>query len=1052
MDSLELDSAVCNLGYGVRLDGMLDVGALEESLNALIARHESLRTTFTVIDGEPVQMVAPACRLEVPIIECSSRADAEHVMTTEAARRFQLSHAPLVRARLIRMGAREHILALTVHHLCFDRSSVEIMNRELFSIYSALTSRTATSLPALPIQYVDFACWQRRRSCGPAFQKHLAYWRTELTGPLPVLNLVPDRISKLQRPGRSIEVLTVLHERADRWKTLGRRSGATLYMTLLAAFSLLLHYYTGQDDIIVGCPITHRERPGLEHIVGCFLNNLALRTDLSGDPTFLELLARVRQKTLEAYEHRDVSLEQLLEELPQGRVRTRTPLFQVILNVLNAPLKTQVLPGLTVTPLLVDHGAEWFDLSVYVEDGPDVLKMWAFYKPELFRSDTIRRLLDHLQVILDSVAVRPGLRLSEVPVLSAEEVRDVLALGTGSASARTGELCVHHLFEAQARRTPDAIAVVSEAGRLTYAELNARANQLARYLRWRGLGPESHVGLSMERSLTMITGLFGIMKAGGVYVPLDPGIPASRLEQMIQDAGVELVLADVACLAVLPTMRTPVVCLDSVWPQIASGHDLDLFDGVTPSNLAYVLYTSGTTGTPKGVAIPHRAVANYTTVAAETYELSHQDRVLQFASLGLDSSVEEIYPCLLRGATLVLRTEEAISTPDTFSRRCEAWGITVLMLPTAYFHELVSNETVTRFRMSSSVRLVVVGGERLSADRLAFWQQCMPDARVVNTYGPTEATVVTTMYDVPRQRSSDAGVLAVPIGRAVANAAMYVLDRYWQPVPAGVVGELYIGGVGLARGYVGLPLLTADRFIPNPFNVSPGSRLYRTGDMVRYLPDGNLEFVGRVDRQVKIRGFRLELDEIEVVLGRCPGIRDVAVVVSDDGADQWLVAYVSSHPERTRTADELRTWLAAHVPCYAVPAEFVFVERIPRTVGGKLNGPALSSLIEGTRHLPKQYIAPRTSVEDVLVSWWSELLKVPQVGVHDNFFALGGHSLLAMRLLFRVQEHFGIEIALRAVFDEPTLEQLALTIEEKILEQVEDLPDVDLVHESACKT
>ncbi len=1034
LNQLEPESPAYNIPAVLRLRGELDVRALEKSLNEIVSRHEALRTTFRTIDGKPAQIVNPPSEQKLPLVDLTVRPEDErHEEAKQLARKaasqpFDLEHGPLVRTLLLRLAADEHELILTIHHIVSDGWSMGIFFRELSELYNAFTSNRPATLAELPIQYPDFALWQREWLKSAEVEPQLAYWRQQLRGELPVLDLPADRPRPLvQGTSGSKHHLNISPALTEELKKLSRSAGTTLFMTLLGAFQTLLHRYTSQDDLTIGTTIAGRNSAEVEDLIGCFLNTLVLRTDLSGDPTFRELLGRVREVTLNAYTNQDVPVEMLLEELQPGRDLSHNPLFQVLFILQTTPLPVIEWHGLTALIEPVENNTAKFDLTIDLTETSEGIDGSIEYNSDLFDRSTIARLADHFENVLASCTAQPDVPVSQLSLLGSTEREQLLVQWSqGGTEADVAELCVHRMVEAQVERTPDAIAVELSGERLTYRELNERANQLARHLRALGVAPEVSAGILMERSPDLIVAVLAVLKAGGAYVPLDPASPLSRLQMILRDSSSQVLLTQ-QTLFTSAELQTPVVYIDAEREHIASLSVENLEDLVTPDNLAYIIYTSGSTGMPKGVAVQHSSLATYTATASAAYEIRQGDRVLQFASISFDASAEEIYPCLTSGATLVLRDEQMLSSTATFLRACADLALTVLDLPTAYWHEVALALSREELELPPSVRLVIIGGERALPERFAQWLEKVGGrVRLVNTYGPTEATIVGTSCELLGPSTEEVKRPELPIGAPVRNAQAYVLDQKLQPVPIGVAGELHLGGAGVARAYLNRPELTAEKFIPHPYSLTPGARLYKTGDRVRYLPSGQLEYLGRVDQQVKVRGFRIELGEIEAALYTHAAVRDALVMLREDTpGEKRLVAYLVRDVTQTTSASELWAFLNERLPAYMIPAAFVFLEELPLTPSGKIDRRALPAPDASRPALSEQFVSPRTMTEELIAGIWSELLRVERVGVLDNFFELGGHSLLATQVIARMRETLGVELPLRVFFEVPTVAGLA---------------------------
>ena len=947
LDQAEPNSSHYNVRTAIRIAGPLDVPRLQKTFEAILVRHEILRTTFILNDGSPVQVIAPWMPLTLGVLDFSRLSASEHeielqsALTAEAEEAFDLAHGPLLRIKLLKLAEDEHVLLVTVHHIICDAWSIGLLQRELATIYQLL-GKGESFAPRLQLQYADFALWQRSRIQGKVIEEQLDYWKRQLASAPATLELPTDYPRQaLQTFNGAQESLLLSADLSHAIKTMSRREGTTLFMTLLAAFQALLFRYSGQDDVVVGSPVAGRTLVETENVIGAFVNTVVFRGDLSGNPTFREFLGQVRETALEAYAHQEVPFEKLVEELRPDRVTNRTPLFQVMFALQNTSAPELEVEGLTLTALKLSSLSSKFDLTLEVEEEAGDLRASLKYNTDLFAPATIHRMLRHLQKLLEGVVVDPEQRVADLSLLSDAERQKLLVEWNDNRLSFPRDVCIHHLFEVQAAKTPDAIAAEFQGEQLTYRELNARANRLAHYLRKQGVGPEVRVGICIGRSLEMLVGILGVLKAGGAYVPLDPTYPRDRIAFMIEDAELLLVLTRKDLAKDIPG-GAAILCIDVDWETIAGESDANPLIAATASNVAYVIYTSGSTGNPKGVMIEHRSLVNFTVTATAAYQISPADRILQFASLCFDLSVEEIFPALTRGATIVLRTDEMISSGREFLHYCDQWGVTILDLPTAYWHELTDALSAGNLKLPAAVRLVIIGGEKAASDRVVAWHKFAGKrVRLVNTYGPTETTVAVTMCDLRPQDESTC-LNAVPIGRPLANATVYLLDESLRPVPIGAPGELHIGGPGVARGYVNRPDLTSEKFIPDPFGGDKHARLYKTGDLVRYRSDGNIEFLGRIDNQIKIRGFRVELEEIEQALRSLTGVTDCVVVLREDSdGDKRLIAYVVLDSHNKLTTAELRNYLKTKLPSYMVPAVFEMIEALPLLPSGKINRRAL---------------------------------------------------------------------------------------------------------------
>jgi len=1044
IDQLEPGSSVYNFPAAVRLKGPLNVAALKKSLDEIVKRHEALRTTFAIVDGRPVQVIAPLLTLTLPIVDLRElpqperEREVQRLATNEALCPFDLAEGPLVRTTVLRLGENEHVGLLTMHHIVSDGWSTGILIREMAVLYDAFCSDRPASLPELPIQYADFAHWQRHWLEGEVLETQLTYWKQQLLGAPPLLELPADHPRPpLQTFRGAHQSILLTRTVGDGLKALSRQEGATLFMTLLAAFTILLHGYTNQDDLVVGTPTANRNRLEIEGLIGFFVNTLVLRTDLSDNPSFRDLLRRVREVCLGAYAHQDLPFERLVEELHPARDLSRNPLFQVMFVLQNAPLQAVELPGLSLSPIEVDTSTTHFDLTLHIVDTEQGLVGTLAYNTDLFEAVTITRMLGHFRTLLEAVIATPERCVSDLPLLTEGERQQLLLNWNDTTVDCPKDLCIHQLFEAQVERTPDAIAVVLEDRQLTYDELNRQANQLANHLRLLGVGPEVPVAICLKHSVEMVVGLLGILKAGGVYVPLDPAYPKERLAFMLEDAKVPVILTQGALLAGLPEHHANVVCLDSDWEAITQKSAENPICFTMPENLAYVIYTSGSTGQPKGVLVSHASTAEHCLNVQRYYELDSSDRVLQFASMSFDLSLEQIFPTLIVGATLVLMSTDVWHTTDLHKRSSE-FRLTVLNIPTGYWQELTREwADLSELVPNIQPRVFIVGGDTMLPEFLDLWHRTpMSSIRLINAYGPTETTITATAFDIAPRLREPSALQRIPIGRPLANRATYILNKYGDPVPVGVPGELYIGGHCLARGYLKRPDLTAQNFVPDPFSSEPGTRLYKTGDLARYLSDGNIEFLGRIDDQVKVRGFRIELGEIEAALRQHPAVRETVVLARENApGEKHLVAYVVAQGESPPTASELRVFLKEKLPDYMMPAVFVPLAALPLMPNGKVNRSALPEPGRTRSEPGRAFVAPRNPLELQITSLWEEVLGIRPIGVTDNFFELGGHSLAAVRLFALIERRLGKKVPLATVFQGATVEHLA-----KILAQYAQAP------------
>jgi aspartate racemase len=1030
LEQLRPGSPVYNIPLAIRLKGPLDLEALARSLDEIVRRHQALRTTFPEVDGRPVQVVREAESMHLPVerlprrfLGTGGKNDLEayvRLLAVEEARRpFDLATGPLVRGRLLRLTRYNHVLLLTLHHIVFDGWSAAVFFHELGVHYQAFaaatTQRPLAPLPELPIQYADFAEWQRGRLLDEALAPQFAYWEQQLTG-MSEVQLPSDwPRSEIETDRGARRNLVIPRQLTDRLKDLAQQERVTLYMTLLAAFQALLARYTDQDDIAVGSPIAGRTRVETERLIGFFVNTLVLRTDLAGDPTFRELLRRVRSVALGAYANQEVPFERLVAEFRPERSLGRTPLVPVAFALQTAARRSLELPGLTLSHLDVHTGTAKFELSLELLETNDGLRGWIEYSTDLFDPGTIDRLAGHLQTLLDAAVADPDRHLSALPLLTATEQRQLLVEWNATALDFPAAGTVHGQFEAQAARTPEAVAVVCEEEFPTYGELNRQANQLAHHLRSLGVGPEVPVGLCLPRSAAMVVGMLGVLKAGAAYLPLDPEDPPARRASILQDARAPVLVTRSKEVSA-PGVR--VVCLDEDKAAITRADDANPAGLVTSENLAYVIYTSGSTGQPKGVMVPHRAIIRLV-VNTDYVRLGPADVVAQVASPAFDATTFEVWGALLNGARLVILPRDVVLSPRILGSELRRHGVTTLFLTTALFH-LLARQEPTALR---GLAHVLFGGEVADPRAVAAVLEHGPPRRLLHVYGPTEATTFATWHLVEHV---DPEATTIPIGRPIANTPVYVLDSHGRLVPPGVPGELAIGGPGVARGYLNHPQVTTERFLPDQFSTQTGARLYRTGDRVRWRPDGTLEFLCRLDDQVKVRGFRVELGEVEAALNRHAALAQAAVIACQDASGaNGLVAYVVARDGAMPTASELRAFLEERLPAYMVPAAFVSLVALPLTASGKVDRDALPAPNEVASTVGPDDAPPRTATEHALAAIWAELLEVTRVGIHDDFFDAGGHSLLVTEVVSRLRTDLGIELPVRAVFEAPTIAQLA---------------------------
>jgi amino acid adenylation domain-containing protein len=1030
------DNNSYNLLEALKLEGSLNIAALKQSLCELVRRHEILRTTFPTVDGKPIQLIAPPGALTLPIHDLQGLSAEEQtdqiqqMVKSLASQTFDLAVGPLVQFTLLQLSDREHVLLLKMHHIIYDGWSLNIFFTELSQLYAAFSQGLPNPLAELPIQYADFAVWQRQWLTGEVLDRQLNYWQQQLAGVPGVLELPTDKPRPpIQTFQGGFESFQLDRDLTQRLLQLSQESQTTLFMTLLAAFLVLMSRYSGQSDIVVGSPIANRNSKSVEQLMGFFANTLALRGDLSGNPSFADFLAQVRQTTLSAYAHQDLPFEMLVEKLQLERDLSRNPLVQVMFSLQNAPQSEGNLLGLNIQnmALPIDIKAR-FDLEVNFWEVPGGLEgVWS-YNSDLFDGTTITRIAQHFQTLLQAIVANPKARIAELPMLSPTEHHQLLVEWNDTQTDYPHDKCIHQLFESQVARTPHAVAVVYGKEQLTYHELNCRANQLAHYLQSLGVGTDVLVGICVERSIEMIVGLLGILKAGGAYVPLDSEYPQERLTFMLEDARISVLLSWQSLLDKLPEHTAQIVCLDTDWHLIEKLSQDNAIADVQATNLAYLIYTSGSTGQPKGVEVVHRGV-NRLLFGVNYVHLDATQRFLQMAPISFDASTFEIWGALLHGAKCVLFPEK-IPTAQNLKEQIDKHGITILWLTAALFNSIIDDDE----KALSGIKQLLIGGEALSVAHVRKACQTLSETQIINGYGPTESTTFSCCHPIPRQIRTT--IESIPIGRPIANTQVYILDQYLQPVPVGVPGELHIGGAGLALGYLNRPELTNEKFIPNPFEKEQGSRLYKTGDLARYLPDGNIEYLGRIDNQVKIRGFRIELGEVEVALSQHEDVQVSCVIVREDTpGEKQLAAYIVPQKDVTLTTSELRQFLGNKLPGYMIPSAFVILESLPLTANGKVDRRALKA--PARTNDSNRFIEARNQLEMKLVQIWSKILKIGKIGVQDNFFDLGGHSLLATYLMTQIKQLFDKDIPLTKLFQNPTIEQLATIIQKDSSESSE---------------
>ncbi|HTK11072.1 MAG TPA: amino acid adenylation domain-containing protein, partial [Ktedonobacteraceae bacterium] len=1038
LHQLEPESTAYNVYSVLRIGKALEVETLERSLNTLVDRHEALRTIFRTRDGKPVQVITPTLKLILPALElqylppAEREAEARRLASIEACRPFDLAKGPLLRALLLRLAPEESLLLLTVHHIVFDGWSLNVLLSELSSLYEAFARKQPSPLPDLALQYSDFSVWQRELLQGERLAAQLGYWERLLANGPEILELpfARPRPASPTTQGTTY-LLTLSRTLTAELEHLSQILGVTLYMTLIAAFQTLLYRYVGQEDLVIGTVAANRTLPETEALVGFFVNTLALRTDLSGDPSFTSLLTRVREVVLAAQAHQELPFASLVKAIQPGRQAGRNPLFQVMMSF-DAPV-TGLADGWEPIDLGNLTATAQFDLSLEVLEGAEGLRCRFEYSTDLFDEATIIRLADHWQTLLAGIAADPRQPLSTLPLLSEEERHQVVVAWNATQQMQYPlEQSLSQLFEAQVARTPQAVAVICEHEQLSYQELNARANRLAHQLRARGVGPEKLVALLSERGIPFLVSVLAVFKAGGAYLPLDPHHPSARLRQVIEHSRCSFVLATPEFVPTLThllaevsaTLRPAVFSFEEMGQVEQRGENLSVYG--TPHDLAYVIYTSGSTGKPKGAMVEQRGMMNHLYAKIDALSLTAGDKVAQTASQCFDISVWQYLAALLVGGSVQIYPDEVAHNPVQLLTRVEQQQVSILETVPSLLRAMLDADQIEGADRPPllALRWLIPTGEALPVELCRRWLRIYPHVPLLNAYGPTECSDDVTHY--PIYEAPDETRSTIPIGRAIPNMRLYVLDRHLEPLPLGVSGELYVGGVGVGRGYLGDERRTAEAFVPDPFVPDDDAHLYKTGDLARFLPDGNIEFLGRLDFQVKLRGFRIELGEIEAVLDQHPAVEQAVVMAREDTpGEQRLVAYVQVRKAQSVPATELKAHVMSRVPVYMVPSAFLMLENLPLTANGKVDRRALPAPEPGRSAVEENYVAPRSPIEQQIAQVWEELLGVHPIGIKDDFFELGGDSLLAVQLFDRMAQVGGKKLPLSALFAGATIEHLA---------------------------
>ncbi len=1067
LEQLEPESSVYNICRASRLLGNVDISALQASLNEIISRHDTLRTTFRVVDGRPVQVVEPSQNISIDLADLRAMPTEEHNfeiqrrIKAEAERRFDLSAGQLLRCSLLRVSDQEHVLILLTHHSVVDAWSMGLMTRELWTLYEAFSNRKPSPFARLPVQYSDYAVWQRNWLQGDVLDTQLDYWKKQLEN-LSIVNLPTDRPRAPRQSFSGARVpITLPQTLTESVNDLSNRSTVTPFMTLLAAFQLLLYRYTGQEDSAVGSPIANRRRPEIEELIGFFVNTLVLRADLSGNPSFRELLSRVKDTCLAADANQDLPFEKLVQELRPERDLSRNPLFQVMFVLQNATSHFSGIPGLRVEPMELETIRSPFDLSLFLRERDGKYIGYIEYSADLFNRDRIERMAGHFQTLLEAIVADPDQSIATVPILTEAERHQILVEWNDTAAEYPKDKCIHELFEEQVERTPEAIALEFEAEEITYRELNQGANQLAHYLIGLGVGPETLVGICVERSIEMVVGLLGTLKAGGAYVPLDPAYPKERLRFMLDDTQVAVLLTqeklveDRGWRPVVSTVegtedgdprssmldpRLQVVYLDRDLPMIVQHSSENRTMAVGSDNPAYVIYTSGSTGIPKGVIGTHRGAVNRFAWMWVRFPFESNEKCCVKTSLNFVDSVWEIFGPMLKGVRTTLIPDDIVKDIPRFVQILAQRRVTRIVLVPSLLQSIL--DTISEHHaLLPDLKIWSSSGEPLFKELADQFRTTLPGKILLNLYGSSEVAADVTFYDCCDRQSGS----KILIGRPINNIQTYILDSGLQPLPIGVTGELFIGGAGLACGYLNRPELTNETFIGNPFSGDPNCRIFKSGDLARYAPDGSIELLGRLDNQVKVRGYRIELGEIESALIQHPGIRHCAITVhrSESSSSAQIIGYIVPITKSDFSIAEVQRILAGSLPGYMVPSQFVILEGLPLMSNGKIDRNALASPDHVTPPPVHGLVEPRTEIEELIAQVWRETLKLDRIGIDDNFFQLGGHSLLATQIVTKLQFALAKQISVRVLFEAPTIARLARALESFVLRGDEpELPPI----------
>lgn len=1035
-------SPAYNISRAWRLRGSLNVPTLKTSLHQILARHEALRTTFLEIDGNPRQVVQPTPAIPLQERDFSSHSplklneEIERYLIEEPLQPFHLFNGPLARFTLIRCAPNDHVLIITVHHLVFDGTSLKIFCQELSQCYQATLAGQKVPFASLPINYEDFVYWQQENLPEEKLVTQVAFWRQQLQGAPLVLEIPSDRLRPQNVLGSgNVQMFTISSQSISQLKALIQPQGVTLFMGLLAVFQILLARYSDQHDILVGTPIAGRTHSDVEKLIGFFVNTLVLRTQYTSQSTFRDILIQVRKTCLEGYRNSQLPFEKIVELLHPVRDPSRHPVVQTSFQVRQASDLQLHFPELEAHPFPVKKRTGHFDLHMVCEETASGMNGSLYYAQALFSDTAMVRFAKHYEILLKKLIANPDRPVDQTSFLTQTEIQQQIVAWNDTERIYPHKENLPALFEAQANTTPDAIAVSCGKEQLTYAQLDGRANQLAHHLQRLGVRPEVHVAVCLERGVDLMVSLLAILKSGGAYVPIDPAFPKERVAWMLEDAEVAVIVTEQHRNISLPLNNASIVCLDRERAVIGQNPKIPLNPQIVPENLAYILYTSGSTGKPKGVMVTHRGLLNYLNWAITTFGLKEGQGTVVHSSIGFDLTVTSLFCPLLVGECVQLLPESE-GMQELVQALTNEWDYSFLKITPAHLEGITP--LLNPEKLAGRIRTLIIGGEVLSENTLTYWRQYAPNTKLINEYGPTETVVGCCAYETS---SPNTEINMVPIGRPIANTKIYILDKYLYPSPIGIPGELFIAGDGLARGYVQKPDLTAERFLPELFSIQGGTRQYRSGDRVRYRNDGNLEFIGRIDRQVKVRGYRIELGEIESALHKHPTVQEVVVLCREDlPGDKQLVAYMVLAKGASPDDSLLRTYLNKHLPKYMIPSQLVFLESLPLTSNGKVDKQALPVPEMKDRIQEMAYAAPNTVLEELLVQVWQEVLHLDLIGIHDNFFKLGGHSLLATRMISRLRHVLELDLPLRTLFEHPTIAQLALAIDFLLPHSFSDLP------------